>query len=135
MSLNWPKVHHNHATEYQVSGWPYVTSSNANEVGATAIKISFPFVTQWVQVFNTDATDQLRVGFTQNGVNQVGDRNYLILSGNQSTGRLELKCAELWFRQHGASASSFSLVAGLTNVSTADGFPDVTGSNGFVGVG
>lgn len=135
MSLNWPKTHHNHAAEYQVSGWPYVTSSNANEIGTIASRITFPYVTQWVQVFNTDATDQLRVAFTQNGVNQVGGRNYLVLSGGQSTDRLELKCTELWFRQHGASQTSFSVVAGLTNVSASQDFPVITGSNGFEGVG
>jgi len=135
MSLNWPKPNHNHASEYQVSGWPFTTSSNPNEIGATAVEIRFPFVTQWVQIFNTDPTDQLRVAFTQNGANQVGGRNYFILTGSQSTGVLEMKCTSLWFRQHGASPASFSLVAGLTNVDATGDFPAVTGSNGFEGVG
>jgi hypothetical protein len=134
MSLNWPKPNHNHASEYQVSGWPYVTSSNQNEIGVIPVKISFPYVTQWIQVFNTDPTDTLRVAFTQNGANQVNGKNYLILSGNQATERLELRCTELWFRQHGSSQSSFSVIAGLTN-SNGSEFPIVTGSNGFDGVG
>lgn len=134
MSINWPKPNHNHAAEYQVSGWPFVTSSNPNEAGIVPIKITFPYVTQWVQVFNTDATDPLRVAFTQNGANQVGGRNYLVLSGNQSTARLEIRCTELWFRQHAASQSSFSVIAGLTGVGGGE-FPVITGSNGFDGVG
>lgn len=134
MSINWPKPNHNHASEYQISSWPFVTSSNPNEIGAVPVKIAFPYVTRWVQIFNTDQADPIRIGFTQNGVNSVGGRNYLVLSGNQSTERLELKCTELWFRQGGAAPSSFSLVAGLTNVNGSE-FPAITGSNGFGGVG
>lgn len=136
MSLNWPKPHHNHATEYQVSSWPYVTSSAANEVTTTPIQITFPFVTRWVQVFNTDGTltDTLRVGFTENGVKATTNANYMVLAGGQSTDRLEVRCTSLWFRQHGG-ATSFSVVAGLTNIPAAGDFPEITGSNGFTGVG
>lgn len=136
MSLNWPKPNHNHASEYQVSGWPFVTSSAANEVAGTPISVQFPFVTSWVEIFNTDGAvgDTLRVGFTQNGVNSNPSANYLVLSGGQGTGKLELRCKEIWFLKHGANPTSFSVVAGLTNVDGSE-FPAITGSNGFSGVG
>jgi large subunit ribosomal protein L33 len=51
-----------------------------------------------------------------------------------TTERLELKCKEVWIRRHGSSNSSFSVLAGLTNV-PASGFPILTGSNGVSGVG
>jgi hypothetical protein len=136
MSSNWPKPAHNYVPEYQQSGIPYVTSSAANEVGATAIQVTFPYVTRWVQVFNTDGVvgDTMRVGFTQNGVKATETANYFILSGGQSTDRLELKCTGLWFLKHSANSASFSVVAGLTNVPAA-GFPILSGSNEVAGVG
>jgi hypothetical protein len=136
MSSNWPSPAHNFVPEYQQSSIPFVTSSATNEVADTAIKVTFPYVTRWVQIFNTDSTagDTLRVGFTQNGVNAAVTANYFILSGGQSTERLELKCREIWFRRHGSNNASFSLIAGLTNVSSGS-FPILTGSNGVDGVG
>lgn len=133
MSLNWPAVNYNHASEYQVSSWPFVTSSAAGEVDSTPIQVSFPFVTRWVQVFNTDAANKLRVGFTSNGVSGVETANYLVLNGGASTERLELKCKELWFLKNNAATTSFSVIAGLTSASSE--FPAITGSNGFEGVG
>ena len=136
MSMNWGPPAHNFVPEYQQSGIPFVTSSAANEVTDTPIRVTFPYVTRWVQVFNTDgvAGDTLRVGFTQNGVNATETANYFILSGAQSTERLELKCREIWVRRHGASNASFSILAGLTNVPSGS-FPALTGSNGIAGVG
>lgn len=133
---NWPAPHHGMVSEYQASGVPFVTSSATNEVATTPVSVSFPFVTRWIEVFNTDSTaaDTIRVGFTSNGVKNVPDANYLILSGGQNTGRLELKCNQLWFRQHGLSPTSFTLIAGLTNVPQNQFFV-MTGSNGVAGVG
>ena len=137
MSLNWPIPSHNFAAEYQVSSWPFLTSSAASEVGATPIQVSFPFVTRWVQVFNTNGTaaNTLRVGVTSNGVlgTTITGANYILLNGGQATERLELKCNQLWFLGGTGTSVSFSVVAGLTNVNT--NFPAITGSNGFTGVG
>jgi hypothetical protein len=136
MSTNWGPPAHNFVPEYQQSGIPFVTSSTANEVNTTPVFVSFPYVTRWVQVFNTDGVvgDTLRMGFTQNGVQANPNANYMILSGGQSTDRLELKCTGLWFLKHGANPTSFSVVAGLTSV-TPGNFFVMSGSNGVVGVG
>jgi len=133
---NWPSPHHGMVSEYQASGVPFVTSSATNEVGTSPISVSFPFVTRWIEVFNTDSTaaDTLRIGFTNNGVSSNPNANYFILSGGQTTGRLELKCNQVWFRQHGGSPTSFTLIAGLTNVPQNQFFV-MTGSNGVAGVG
>ena len=129
---NWPAPHHGMVSEYQASGIPFVTSSAANEVGGSPIQVSFPYVSRWVQVFNTGG-NTMRVGFTSNGVSSNPNANYLILSGGQSTERLELKCSKVWFRQQGG-ASGFSLIAGLTNVNS-NSFIVMSGSNGVAGVG
>ena len=133
---NWPAPHHGMVSEYQASGVPFVTSSASGEVSTTAIQITFPYVTRWIQVINTDtvSSHDLRFGFTQNGVNGVGGRNYVVLDGDTKTERLELKCTQLWFRRNALQDTSFSVMAGLTNVPVKQFFV-LTGSNGVAGVG
>lgn len=135
---HWPKPHHGMVSEYQASGVPFITSSQFNEVGATTpVSVTFPFVTRWVVVHNTDKTtgDYIRWGFTSNGVKSVPNANYMLLDGGEITPRLEVKCSQLWFlADDNAKPASFSVVAGLTNV-PIDQFFAVTGSNGVAGVG
>ena len=136
---NWPKPHHGMVSEYQASGVPFVTSSAANEVGGTTpIKVSFPFVTRWVVVHNTNKTnsDTLRLGFTSNGVKGTnGSKNYFLIDGLEQTVRLEAKCSELWFlADDGTKPCGFSVMAGLTNVPVNQFFV-ISGSNGVAGVG
>ena len=55
---------------YQVSGVPYVTG-NVQARGTapgTAVQVAFPSVTSWVVVSNVGGTAELKVGFSQNGV-------------------------------------------------------------------
>jgi len=130
MSLNWAKPNHNHASEYQVSGWPFVTGSVS--VTAAAFRVEFPQVTQWFQVNNTSDKD-LRVGFTQAGVDGT---NYFVLLGAadpRSCMKFDVKCKEIWVRPVTLSDTAvFSVAAGLTNV-TGSEFPPFGPSNGFVG--
>ena len=153
MPLHWPKIDHNFVPEYQVSGVPFVTSSQPGEInGSVVAQVDFPFVTRWLQITNWgDGT--LKFGFTEAGVNGVGasvsgsaseqsadHSNYYILSGSgtegdsmsaQSTARLELRCKRLFIGAAGGS-SGFSIVAGLTS---APDFVELSGSQGYVGVG
>jgi len=142
MSINWAKPHHGHASEYQVSGFPYVTSSQANEVGTSdAVVHRFPYVTQWVKVINSDTAHTLYVGFSENGVKAAATGNRFALSPqttdynnpNAATEVIHIRCKELWFL--GADdACGFTIIAGLTNVQRED-FPTLTGSAGFEGIG
>lgn len=133
---NWPKPHHGMVSEYQSSGVPFVTASASSELSTTPICVKFPYVTRWVQVINTDsvASHDLRFGFTQNGVSGTVSANYVVLNGNTSTDRLEVKCTELWLRRNVNTNTSFAVVAGLTNVPINQFFV-LTGSNGIAGVG
>lgn len=139
---------------YEVSGVPFVTSSNGSEVGTTATRVGFPFVTRWVEVFNT-GTNPLRIGFSKNGVEGKGavtsgsahpgtwseslptHRNYFVLepsssSGLAKTSRLELRCSSIFFAAD-SGTTGFSLIAGLTTIPGAQ--LNLTGSEGFIGVG
>ena len=139
----------NFAPAYQTSGTPFVTSSNGANINATAVKVEFPYVTRFFEV--TNISDQvMRIGFSALGVQDPADssaaqpygpyssnRNYLILSGTQRTGRLEIRCKELYIRADvNANKVGFSLIAGLTGIKE---FPLLTGSisstGSFQGIG
>jgi len=138
---------------YQISGVPFVTSSNGNELTDTVQKILFPYATRFFQITNT-GNAAMRIGFSENGVIGQGGSvsgsayekssparclNYLVLSGSgtnsvASTVRLEIRCKEIFLRRDGATNTGFSLIAGLTGVESSQ-FPILTGSQGFSGVG
>jgi len=88
MSLHHPKPNHNHAAEYQCSGVPFLSSSARNGVTTAGVKVSFPYVTRWVQVFcHADAAKELRVGFTVIGISDELERNlFLYLQGHALQG-------------------------------------------------
>jgi hypothetical protein len=146
MSLNWAGNNHNYVPAYQQSGIPYVTSSVANEVGASdLINVSFPFVSRWIQVTTTEGAGQqdLKVAFTRNAIDAAGygnynptgsNRNYIVLTAGKSLGPVEVRCTDLWF-QSDSGTTSFNVVAGLTNVPADPLRQLLTGSNGFQGIG
>lgn len=131
MSMNWPKPTHNHASEYQVSSWPWLTSSN---VGTSAVQFSFGHVTRWLMITNETpsggSSKDIYFGFTQNGTNN--SNHFHVLAG-QTIGPIEVKCAGIWVKGSDAT-TPVTILAGLTNVAAGD-FPVISGSNGFNGVG
>ena len=133
MSINYPKPHHGSTAEYQCSGVPFVTGTHIL-ADTSVVKIHTPFVTRHFTITNSGTTD-VRVGFTENGVNANPDANYFLVLGNTTTPRLEIKCQDIFVRKDaGTDPSQVFLVAGLTNV-TQDRFFAITGSNGVEGVG
>ena len=131
MSVNWPKPTHNHVQEYQVSAWPWVTSSN---VATSAVQFNFGFVTRWVMVSNDDSSSgnkDIYFGFTENGVN---GGNHFHVSAGTTIGPIEVKCTSIWAKSDQSGGAPLSIMAGLTNVAAGD-FPVISGSNGFGGVG
>ena len=133
MSLDNVTPHHGSVSEYQASGVPYVSSSHAL-VDTAVAQFNFPFVTRHLTVFNS-GTAAVRVGFTTNGVNAAETSNYLILAGDGSTPRLEIKCVSLFVRKdEGTAENVVSVVAGITNIPDTHFFT-MTGSNGITGIG
>ncbi len=149
---------------YEVSGVPYVTSSVPNEVGETPVRIPFPFVTRWVEVINT-GNDELRIGFSANGVagkgaanppedvihsgsrreempegksvDDEGRRNYFRLAPSGSAGRSHGRA-----RWELRCSEIFFASPGTTSFSICAGLTTIpegqlvlTGSKGFMGIG
>ena len=130
MSLNWPKAGANFVPAYQSSGLPYITrSSGAGEVGATVVGHAFPYVTRFFCIGNPGAND-LRVGFTSNGVQGTETSNYFVVPAYSSASnmpRQEIRCKNLYFLQDGGNAADFEIIAGLTNIHH-DQFPVLSGT-------
>lgn len=131
MSINNPTWGEGYVPAYQMSGMPYVTSSNVS-LGATK-QIEFQFVTKFFTIKNTSAAaNVIAVGFTQNGM-LPSNSNYFILSGSESfTG--DIRTSKIFISGSAGASSTFSLTAGLTNIPVRN-FLAVTASNGFGGVG
>lgn len=144
MPLDHPTWGVGDVPSYQLSAIPFVTSSVGTEVGTTTpIKVTFPSVTRFVVINNTDAAggDALRIGFTSAGVlgngghnSSTADRsNYFLLNPATTTGRLEIRCKEIFFLS-AANTAGFSIMAGLTPINNSQ-YPVLTGSAGYDGVG
>jgi hypothetical protein len=152
MSINYPKPHYNSTSEYQVSSWPYVTASATNELTTTPLRITFPYSTRWINVINLGETENIRVGFSRNGVTGTETTNFLSVAivgamgfqnSANSTGTIEVKCREIWLQSENDDngTSTFQVIAGLTNIKRGR-FPVLTASDGpagetggFIGVG
>ena len=111
----------NNVGSYEVSGIPFASGS-IDCRGAGGLRIVFPFVTRWVLVKNNSFVDSedLRVGFSSNGVNAITGNNFFTLhdTTNNSQDRssimepMELKITEIWL----SGSRDVDVIAGLTNI-------------------
>tara|TARA_B100000214_G_scaffold73153_1_gene49092 strand:+ start:566 stop:1045 length:480 start_codon:yes stop_codon:yes gene_type:complete len=159
MSFSWYSGQGpNFVPAYQVSGIPYVTSSEGTRCNSTTeypTRIEFPYVTKSIAIKNT-GNRSLRVSFTKSGSYKAGERdpddggtarpstyksNFFLIppcTGGPSDADapptvFDVRCKEIFLRSNnGTDRAPFSLYAALTGV---EQFPVITGSNGFKGVG
>ena len=130
MGFEYPKPGIGNVGNYQVSGIPFASSSIIAPTGSnTPLKITFPSVTKFVIVKNTNPTSAtLRVGFSANGVKS--GTNYLTLAKDESfCGDLKLTSI---FLLGDTSAVTCSVVAGLTGIT---GYNLDLEYSGSIGVG
>ena len=132
MSINYAKPSYGHASEYQVSGTPYLTGSTSGQLNTSnPVRVTFPYVTRWVQVTNIDANNPLWFGVTENGVKATETAHRIYVPANTMSPRLEMKTRDLFFLAV-ANTSGFTVAAGLT---FAENMPLLSGSEGYEGVG
>jgi hypothetical protein len=127
MALNNVKPGLNNAAEFTASGLPWVLSGT---VSNSVVKYSFPKVTKDIVIINnnTTATQRLRVGFTENGVNGVGNAYYILINGGSNI-TLNVRVKELYLLRDGGNDISTSVCANLTTID-AMMMPVLTGSLG-----
>jgi hypothetical protein len=119
------------ADQYVGSALPFAQHVDDVDTGVV-VEIRFPYVTRWIQV-HAHAQD-IRVGFTKNGVNANPDNNFFVVESGETSGRLELKCDKIFIRADSANNGQASIVAGYTAV-PKNQFLTLTGSENFSGVG
>jgi hypothetical protein len=116
---------------YQVSGIPYVTSTIGPVVTNTASHITFPSVTQTVSIHLLTKNEQLRVGFSANGIKSGS--YYLLDSNAQGIPFVELrvKCTDLYLLSNNGSVVSASVAASLTGIHRSQIYNNWSGSQGI----
>lgn len=100
MSYSYSKAGPGFVPEFQISGLPFVTSSNS------AASISFPYLTQWILVRSSGSA--ITMAFTPSGFS-TGNR--FILPANTTLGPLRLRITDLHF-----SGSGIQVMCGLTQI-------------------
>ena len=113
-----------------------VTGSTGAEETITRKEFTFPFVTRFITLSNSNnaAAEELRVSFSAEGA--IGgpgqDEKYAFLCPVNNAVTLDVRCKTIFVTT--SADMEWSLCAGLTPIRAAD-FPVLTGSNGFAGVG
>lgn len=118
-SVNGVNVQHhqygvglNNVGSYQVSGIPFVSGNLDSTNGI--VTVTFPYVTQWVQIINHDGAE-LSCSFSQNGMSSNN-----LFKIHQAHGSnegeyppaLHVKCTQMFF----TGSTDFDVIAGLTNI-------------------
>ena len=112
-TIGWPKSNHNHASEYQVAGIPFVKTIDTS---STDFVLEFPRVTQFITLRNTGSND-IKIGFSSGsgkntGISGTGTSYYILETGTQSS--FKIRCKEVHFNSP-QGPSQISIFAGLTN--------------------
>ena len=141
-TMNHPMTHHGNVAEYQVSGIPFFHAFTS--VADTVHTITFPFVTQWIQIVVPD-NEEIKVAYCKEGLAHNGGKfsagqsgvlagtNYVTIDGSNSA---DIPTGSIWRMKTnqialiGDGAILVSIVAGLTNVPSSD-FPDLSAITGI----
>jgi len=118
---------------YQASAKPFLSSSINVSSSGDVVKISFPNVTRFITIKNTGPDDgsadiDMRVGFSQNGVNS---ENYLTVA-NQESYSADWRITSVFLKVHTTSTSNAtaSIIAGMTAIDSLELQHNWTGSEG-----
>ena len=146
-TMNHPMTHHGNVAEYQVSGIPFFHAFTS--AADTVHTITFPFVTQWIQIVVPD-NEEIKVAYCKEGLAHTGGNfednslsggadtrllgtNYVTIDGSNSA---DIPNGSIWRMKTnqialiGDSTILVSIVAGLTNVPSSD-FPDLSAITGI----
>lgn len=111
---------------YQASSIPYLSSSLEILDSGAVFKISFPHVTRFVTVKNIGEEGLsdclMRVGFSENGVNDIPDSNYFLLN-NQESYSADWRVTAIYLRVDDPLLTlnaTASVIAGVTDILPQD---------------
>lgn len=131
MALNHPYVSEGYAPAYQISAIPFVTSSTLQ--AQETKQISLEYVSKSLTVKNTGpAGTKIAMAFTLNGLKPQNSNYFDIVAGDTPL-TLDLRTTEV-FLSASVGTPTFSFLAGCTAIHRSH-FTEITGSNGYTGVG
>ena len=118
---------------YQASAKPFLSSSINVSSSGDVVRINFPNVTRFVTIKNTGPDDgsadiNMRVGFSQNGVN---GENYLTVN-NQESYSADWRVTSVFLRVDvsGSFNATASIIGGMTAIDSVELKHNWTGSEG-----
>lgn len=121
---------------YQSSAKPFLSASIEIPSNNNIIKIEFPNVTRFITIKNTgpDGSNEVdvRIGFSENGVNGAGNNNWLLLN-NQESYSADWRVKAVYMRidpTGGSTNATASVIAGLTTIDQVELHHNWTGSQG-----
>ena len=139
MGDKWPGAGYNSVGSYQISGWPWLSSSIEHSTGsggtvldaAARHDITFPRVTNWLTIRNDSASFDLRFQFIPTRTGTVHNHQFGLLSPGESV-TADWRTTLLSLSPNPPTNGQFSasVFAGLTQIPT-DGALVFTGSNGI----
>lgn len=124
---------------YQVSGIPFLSGSITVVKDAAPIEIVFPSVTKRIIVSCVSGSNDVKVGFSANGVQN--SNHFTLNSGTTVSSRLtlDIKISSIFlYCNSGATNSLVNIAAELTNIDTnllRDSGPSGSNWSGSLGVG
>lgn len=125
MAINNPSSGFFGSNEYVASPLPWALTDYTS--GTSVNAVSFHKVTKNITVHNHGATGEfIRIGFSKNGVNAVGDDYYFLLNGGKEL-YLDVRVIELFIRADTSNSIRYSVYAGLTLINQEQ-MPLLTGS-------
>lgn len=118
--------------QYQMSGKPYASNTTVTTIGVT--EISFETVSKFVTVVNTmtGTNAPIRVGFSSNGIT-AGSNYFTLDNGESYTG--EWRLASVFVNNPSFVTASFTVIAGLTGITSDLSGTDGPNFSGSAGVG
>ena len=128
---------------YQVSGKPFVTSSQIPASGSQPNywKVEFPSVTKEITIANNSnqTNEDVRLAFSSNGLNDTV-RNYFLkhsAKDGSSPLILDIKATEIYIMSDGSHNPEVSIYASLTGIDVEDinALQDGTNWSGSSGIG
>jgi hypothetical protein len=125
-------LHAGYVPAYQMSGVPYLTSSQINLGEVKEFRL--PFVTKSILIQNMskNGNDVISVGFTTLGFSSANSNFVQLSSGESLSG--DFRCTKIVISGSGGMTVPFQFIIGLTDI-PAKGMLMITGSNGYAGVG
>ena len=104
----------NSVGSYQLSGIPWVTSSLSVPGNASSsLRVTFPNITKFVIVKNTDANSDVSVGFSARGVETT--KNYFALAPSESLSA-DLRVKNLFLLSATTASATVTILAGMTGI-------------------